>query len=82
MSTTYIGTSLQHLSVRYKEHLSDSASNKSAVNEHIQNCSSCSQEQKQHLNSFTVVQKCNTACEAKVQEAVLIKKQNPKLNKH
>ena len=47
----------------------------------IQNCSSCSQEQKQDLNSFTVIRKCNTAYEAKIQEALLIKKQNPKLNK-
>ena len=81
VSTTYTGTSSRHMSVRIKEHLSDSASNKSAVKEHIQNCSSCSQEQKQDLNSFTVIRKCNTAYEAKIQEALLIKKQNPKLNK-
>ena len=35
MSTTYIGTSSRHLSIRIKEHLSDSTSNKSAVKEHI-----------------------------------------------
>ena len=73
VSTTYICTSSRQLSVRIKEHLSDSASNKSAVKELIQNCSSCSQEQKQDLNSFTVIRKCNTAYEAKIQ--------NPKLNK-
>ena len=56
-------------------------SNKSAVKEHIQNCSSCSQEQKQDLNSFTVIRKCNTAYEAQIQEALLIKKQNQKLYK-
>ena len=33
------------MSVRIKEHLSDSASNKNAVKERIQNCNSCSQEQ-------------------------------------
>ena len=44
----------------------------------MQNCSSCSQED---LNSFTVIRKCNTAYETKIQEALLIKKQNPKLNK-
>ena len=76
-----LGTSSRHLSVRIKEHLSDSASNKSAVKEHIQNCSSCFQEQKEDLNSFTAIRKCNTAYEAKIQEALLIKKQNPKLNK-
>ena len=81
VSTTYIGTSSRHLSVTIKEHLSDSASNKSAVKKHIQNCNSCSQEQKQDLNSFTVIRKCNTAYEAKIQEVLLIKKQNPKLNK-
>ena len=81
MSTTYIAASSRHLSVRIKEHLSDSASNKSAVKEHMQNCNSSSQEQKQDLNSFTVIRKCNTAYEVKIQEALLIKKQNPKLNK-
>ena len=51
------------------------------MKEHIQNCNSCSQEQKQDLNSFTVIRKCNTAYETKIQEVLLIKKQNPKLNK-
>ena len=51
------------------------------VKEHIQNCSSCSQEQKLDLNSFAVIRKCNTAYEAKIQEALLIEKQNLKLNK-
>ena len=78
MSITYIDTSSRHLSVRIKKHLSDSASNKSAVKEHIQNCSSCSQEQ--DLNLFAVIRKCNTANEAKIQKALLLKKQNPKLN--
>ena len=76
VSTTYIGTSSRHLSVRFKEHLSKSASNKSAIKELIRNCSSCSQEQ--DLNSITVIRKCNTAYEAQIQEALLIKKQNPK----
>ena len=46
VSTTYIGTSSRHLRLRIKEHLSDSASNKSAVKEHIQNCSSSSSRAK------------------------------------
>ena len=52
------------LQVRIKERLSDSALNKSAVKDHIQNCSSCSQEQ--DLKSFTVILKCNTAYEAQI----------------
>ena len=47
----------------------------------IRKNSEISQEPKQYLNSFTVIRKCNTAYEAKIQEALLIKKQNPKLNK-
>ena len=50
-----------------------------SIKEHIQNCCSCSQEQ--DLNSFTVIRKCNTAYEAKIQEALLIKKQNLELKK-
>ena len=46
VSTTYIGTSSRHLRLRIKKHLSDSASNKSAVKEHIQNCSSSSSRTK------------------------------------
>ena len=81
-STSYIGASSQRSSVKIKEHLSNSASNKSVVKEHIQNSSSCSQEQRQDLNLFTLIRKCNTAHEIKIQKALLIKKQNPNLNKH
>ena len=72
-------TGFNILSVRVKEHLSNSGLNESAVKELIQNRSSCSQEQ--DLNLFTVIRKCNTAYEVIIQEALLIKKQNPKLNK-
>ena len=32
------------------------------------------------VNNFKVVQKCNNEFETKIQEALFIKKQNPKLN--
>ena len=32
------------------------------------------------VNNFKVVQKCNNEYETKIQEALFIKKQNPKLN--
>ena len=36
---------------------------------------------KPNFNSFTVIRKCNTAYEAKMQETLLIKERNPKLKK-
>ena len=80
VNTTYIGTSSRHLSIRIKEHLNLSTHNKSAIKYHIQECEDCWNHQpKQEL--FKIIKKANSAYEARIQEAIIIKKKNPALNK-
>ena len=80
VNVTYIGSSSRHLIVRAKEHLNENLSNKSSIRSHIKNCKSCSGN-KSKLNSFKVIRNCNTPYETRIQEAMMIKKQNPNLNK-
>ena len=80
VNITYIGYSAQHLVRRAKEHISDCKSNKSAIKTHILNCNICIDETlKFQLDRFSVM--CSNAYEAQIHEALLIKKQNPIINK-
>ena len=76
---SYIGMSSRHLSTRAKEHLNLADKRKSAIKDHLYSCDICSNNL--DMDSFTVLKKCNSEYETKIHEALLIKKQGPKLNK-
>ena len=80
VNVTYIGTSAIHLSIRTGEHLNVSRSGKSAIKDHIRKCSSC-KTQPNNMKQFEIIRKCQTSYEAKIHEALVIKRRNPVLNK-
>ena len=51
----------------------------SAVQKHINVCQS-SKDNKHLFDNFSILKTCNTQYSRKIQEALLIKKHNPKLN--
>ena len=73
----YIGMTTRHLGTRTQEHLQPKA--KSAIRDHIDDCQSCKQANI-NVDNFKVIRTCNTEYNSKNQEALLIKKHNPKLN--
>ena len=48
--------------------------------EHIKKCSSC-KTQPNNMGQFKIIRKCQTSYEAKIHEALVIKRSNPVLNK-
>lgn len=79
-STSYIGMTSRHLITRVREHLDLGDLNpKSAIKDHIYNCKSCSIT-KHSINSFRILRQCNNDYDAKIHEALLIKRLKPKLN--
>ena len=76
---TYIGKTKRHLVVRSLEHLEfEKAEPKSEIKEHLKKCLVC---RKSNLDNFEIIKKCKSDFEAKVNEALFIKKDNPTLNK-
>jgi len=76
----YIGKSKRHLERRAGEHLTLDDSHKSAIKDHLRFCATCAEKQVSSA-SIRILKKCRTDFDAKIQEALLIKKLNPKLNK-
>ena len=74
---SYTGMTTRHLSVRVREHLHSKV--RSAVGKHIDNCN-VSNEKPVGVNDFTIMRACSTEINTKIQETLLIKKRNPKLN--
>ena len=72
-----IGMTTRHLSVRVREHLHSKV--RSAVGKHIDNCHVCKQKPV-GVKDFKIMRACSTEYNTKIQEALLIKKCNPKLN--
>ena len=72
-----IGMTTRHLSVRVREHLHSKV--RSAVGKHIDNCHVC-KEKPVSVNDFKIMRTCSTEYNTKIQEALLTKKCNPKLN--
>ena len=68
----------RHMNTRVKEHL-HLKNTKSAIHDHIKDCKTCL-ETEYDLNNFQILRHCTTKYETKIQEALLIKKHNPKLN--
>ena len=69
----------RHLAARACENLVLAGPQKSAIKEHIRACAIC-REEKYTVNSFQILKSCHTEYETKIQEALLLKKVNPKLN--
>ena len=70
----------RHLITRAYEYLHVNSIAKTAVKDHIYSCSHCSKTDLS-VSNFKGIKKFNTGCEAKIQEALLLKKFNPTLNR-
>ena len=81
-NTSYIGMTCRSLEERTKEHLKPQrgGDTSSAVCDHIQNCPRCKTAELTYKD-FKVLKKCRTDSDTKIQEALLIKKVNPVLNR-
>ena len=77
---SYIGYTTRHLITKAHEHLNLNSIAKTAVKDHIYSCLHCSKTDLS-VSNFEVIKICNTGFEAKIQEALLIKKFNPTLNR-
>ena len=73
---SYIGMTTRHLGTRIQEHLQPKG--KSAIRDHIDDCQFCNPANI-NIDNFKVIRTCNTEYN-KIQEALLIKKHNPKRN--
>ena len=67
----------RHLGVKVEEHLHSKKD--SAVQRHINVCQS-PKNNKHLFDNFSILKTCNIQYSIKIQEALLIKKHNPKLN--
>ena len=67
----------RHLEVGVEEHLHSKED--SAAQKRINVCQSC-KNYKHLFDNFSILKTCNTQYSTKIQEALLIKKRNPKLN--
>ena len=80
-SKSYIGMTSRHLITRVREHLElGDLHTKSAIKDHIYNCNSCASSNLS-INSFCILRQCNNDYDAKIHEALLIKRFKPELNK-
>ena len=75
-SIQYIGFTTRPLTERVKEHLRG----RTAVSDHIINCNTCKNE-KLSVKNFMVLKECKNKFETLINEAILIKRYNPILNK-
>jgi len=71
---------MRHMETRVREHLILTTPQKSAIKDNLRACAACFLQQ-YSTNSFKILQKCRNEYDTKIQEALMIKKLNPKLNK-
>ena len=77
---TYIGETKRHLITRVGEHLSLSKEyQNSEVKSHVKKCPNCVLNAGSY--SFSVVKKCSNNFDACIHEALLVRRQNPVLNR-
>ena len=76
--TSYIGHTIRSLRERTKEHLNPT--NGTAIGNHIFSCEKC-QESGASDKDFVILRRCRNRMESAIQEALLIKRQKPILNK-
>ena len=72
---SYIGKTSRHLTKRIKEHVRPTATQHSAVSDHILNC-----DCKSSHESFRILYACNSDYDLSIAEALLIQKFQPSLN--
>ena len=78
---TYISKSTRHLSARLGEQRNVASQyENSTIEQHILSCTVCSNV-RHDLCSFEVLKQCKSDFQAKILEALLIKKHRPSLNK-
>ena len=77
--TTYIGRTNRSLRERVTEHLNIKKCT-TAVSEHISQCESCCNTGVS-IDNFEIMRQCQQKWDTPVQEALLIKKETPKLNR-
>ena len=65
---------------RAKEHLNPKGSHNSEIKKHIFDCDSC-KKSNLSVNKFKILKQCKDEYATRVNEAILIKKCLPKLNK-
>ena len=75
-----VGMTTRHLAARACEHLVLAGVLKSAIKDHVRACATC-RDEKYTADFFQILKRCHTDYETKIQEALLIKKLNPTLNK-
>ena len=80
MNLTYYGMSTRHLITRVRKHLDFNSIQRFAIKDHILFCDICLYVQ-HGLKSFTVIRKCQSKFHTNIHEALLIKKDTPKLNR-
>ena len=79
-SLTYIGETKRHLGVRSEEHLGyEKDLPKSEIKTHLKGCHICREST---IDNFEIIKKCMSDHESKINEALFIKKENPKINKN
>ena len=78
--TTYIGKTERHIVTRAKEHLTPKESSQSAVTSHIFDCETCKKGQLS-VDQFCIIKQCRNDYRCKINEALMIKKLNPVLNR-
>ena len=76
---SYIGKTKRHLITRAREHLTLGGIKQSEVKAHLESCGVCRAAKPD--TDFRILKSCRTDYQARVQEALLIKKLNPRLNK-
>ena len=83
-SLSYIGVTSRPLCTRVDEHLNVSPRSNaeiSAISKHLHTCQKCFAETRHNqIDYFDILRNCTSNYTAKIQEAILIKRKNPKLN--
>jgi hypothetical protein len=81
----YIGKTKRHLGIRVAEHLAvRNRTGLTEITKHIQDCADCLdgvQDGRVGLDHFQILSRCRSNYETEIQEAFLIRKQQPKINK-
>ena len=80
MSLTYYGMSTRRLITRVWKHLDFNSIQRLEIKDHILFCGICS-DLHHGVKLFTVIKKCQSEFHTKIHEALLIKKDTPKLTR-
>ena len=78
--TYYIGKTKRHLATRAMEHITPKESTQSQVQKHIFGCNGC-KNGVLSVDNFSTVKNCRSDYSAKINEALVIKKFRPRINK-